>query len=54
VVVFVLRSEEYNPDFLQVVYRLEEVKDADAFFVIVSVGSKTYLFGRGLKGRFDT
>jgi tRNA nucleotidyltransferase (CCA-adding enzyme) len=54
VVVFVLKSEEYNPDFLQVVYRLEEVKDADAFFVIVSVGSKTYLFGRGLKGRFDT
>ncbi|WP_448588437.1 CBS domain-containing protein [Thermocrinis sp.] len=54
ITIFVLKSEEYNPDFLQVIYRLEDAKDSDAFFVIVSAGSKTYLFGRGLKGRFDT
>ncbi len=54
VVIFVLKAEEYNPDFLQLVYRLEDLKDADGFFVVASVGSKTYLFGRGLKDRFDT
>ena len=54
ITIFVLKSEEYNPEFLRVVYRLEDAKSSDAFFVIVSAGSKTYLFGRGLKDKFDT
>ena len=54
ITIFVLKSEDYNPEFLQVIYRLEDIKDSDAFFVIVSAGSKTYLFGRGLKDKFDT
>ncbi|WP_448584113.1 CBS domain-containing protein [Thermocrinis sp.] len=54
VTIFVLKSEDYNPEFLQVIYRLEDAKESDAFFVIVSAGSKTYLFGRGLKDKFDT
>ncbi len=51
--IVVIRAEEYEPSVLQIVYELKEVKNSDAFFVIVNAGLKTYLFGRSLKGVFD-
>ncbi len=53
VVIVVIKAQDYKPDVLRFVYDLREVKDSDAFFVIVDAGSKTYLFGRSIKGGFD-
>ena len=49
----VLRMEEYEPELLSLVYELRDIRESCAFFVIVEAGSKTYLFGRSLKGEFD-
>ncbi|SNZ13394.1 CBS domain-containing protein [Hydrogenobacter hydrogenophilus] len=53
VLIVVLKSEDYQPDVLNILYELREVKSADALFVIVSAGYKTYVFGRSIKGEFD-
>jgi tRNA nucleotidyltransferase (CCA-adding enzyme) len=52
VIMVVLKSEDYQPDVLHILYELREVKSADALFVIVSAGYKTYVFGRSIKGEF--
>ncbi len=49
----VVKSEDYKPDLLSLLYELKEVKESSAFFVIVEAGTKTYLFGRSLRDEFD-
>ncbi len=48
-----LRVEEYEPQILEKVYKLQEFEDSCAFFLIVEAGKKTYLFGRS-RGCIDT
>lgn len=49
----VLKSEEYRPDLLSLLYQLKEIRGACAFFAIVEASGKTYLFGRSTKGEMD-
>jgi tRNA nucleotidyltransferase (CCA-adding enzyme) len=37
---------EYEPDINTLLYEVKDLKEADAFFVIIEAGSKTYVFGR--------
>ncbi|SHK30420.1 CBS domain-containing protein [Thermocrinis minervae] len=53
IVILVFKAEEYREGLLEDVYRLREVEDSDAFFVIVQAGDKVYLFGRSIRGSFD-
>ncbi|MEZ0361616.1 MAG: CBS domain-containing protein [Hydrogenobacter sp.] len=53
VIIASVKSEEYQPDVLRILYELKEVKEASALFVIVSAGHKTYVFGRSIKEEFD-
>lgn len=53
VIIASVKSEEYQPDILRILYELKEVKEASALFVIVSAGHKTYVFGRSIKEEFD-
>ncbi|MFN3813132.1 MAG: CBS domain-containing protein [Aquificaceae bacterium] len=53
VVILVIRSEEYQPEILRILYDLKEVRESSAFFAIVSAGQKTYVFGRSLRKEFD-
>ena len=38
--------EEYQPDINPLLYEIRELKESNAFFVIVEAGNKTYVFGR--------
>ncbi len=40
------RVEEYQPDINSLLYEVKELKEANAFFVIIEAGNKTYIFGR--------
>ncbi len=38
--------EKYEPDINALLYEMKDLKEADAFFVIVEAENKTYVFGR--------
>ncbi len=47
------RVEEYQPDINALLYEMKELKEADAFFVIIEAGNKTYIFGRSRDEHID-
>ncbi|ADC89544.1 Polynucleotide adenylyltransferase region [Thermocrinis albus DSM 14484] len=51
--VLLLKGEEYTPGIVPLVYRLEDIRDSSAFFVLVEAGSRVYLLGRSIKGDLD-
>ncbi|MCS7171175.1 MAG: CBS domain-containing protein, partial [Aquificaceae bacterium] len=51
--IVVLKTEDYKPDILSLLYELRDVRESVAFFAIVEAGGKTYLFGRSIKSGFD-
>ncbi len=38
--------EKYEPDINSLLYEIKDLKEADAFFVIIEAENKTYVFGR--------
>ena len=47
------RLEKYQPDLNSLLYEARDLKEADAFFVIVEAEGKTYLFGRSQTPKID-
>ena len=38
--------KEYQPDIISLLYEVKDLKEVDAYFVIIEAGRKTYVFGR--------
>ena len=45
--------EDYQPDINALLYEVKDLKEADAFFVIVEAQGKTYVFGRSQDEEID-
>jgi len=45
--------EKYEPDINALLYEIKDLKEADAFFVIVEAENKTYVFGRSQTKEID-
>ncbi|MDQ7082829.1 MAG: CBS domain-containing protein [Aquificota bacterium] len=45
--------ERYEPDITSLLYEVKDLKEADAFFVVVEAGGKTYVFGRSQDEEID-
>ncbi len=45
--------EKYEPDINALLYEVKDLKEADAFFVIIEAENKTYIFGRSQTGDID-
>ncbi len=45
--------ERYEPDINALLYEVRDLKEADAFFVIIEAQNKTYVFGRSQKREID-
>ena len=54
IVMATARVEEYKPNLNSLLYEIKELKEADAFFVIIEAGNKTYVFGRSKDRDIDT
>ena len=45
--------ERYEPDLISLLYEMKDLKEADAFFVIIEAEGKTYVFGRSQDPEID-
>lgn len=45
--------EKYQPDINTLLYEIKDLKEADAFFVIIEAEGKTYVFGRSQNPEID-
>lgn len=45
--------EKYEPDITSLLYEVRDLKEADAFFVVVEAEGKTYVFGRSQDEEID-
>ena len=46
-------TEDYQPEVVSLLYEIKDFKEADAFFLIVEAGGKTYVFGRSQSSEID-